>query len=127
MKKTFTLFITLFILSFVGKAQVKNEVAKSLSDGNASNLVVYFHDNVDLSILNKDDLYTKAECRVKLNQFFTQVKPSNFSILHEGKSNTGLEYVIGTLSTESGDYRVSFYLKDEGNGERVQQLMIDKE
>lgn len=123
----FTLFITLITLSLFGTAQVKNEVAKSLSDGNATNLVAHFHDNVDLSILNHDDLYTKAECRAKLSQFFSQVKPTSFTILHEGKSNTGLEYVIGTLSTENGNHRVSFYLKDEGNGERVQQLMIDKE
>ncbi|MFT6323771.1 MAG: hypothetical protein ACJAWO_001327, partial [Halieaceae bacterium] len=67
------------------------------------------------------------EAEKLIYNFFHAHQPSDFEILHEGKSKTGLEYTIGTLKTNNGNFRVSIYVNKTTQSEYIQQLFIDAE
>lgn len=123
---TFGLLVGL-LLATSGFTQVAKHANSALANGNATNLVQLFSTQVDLTLLDQDDLFTKAEAKTLLINFFEKNVPSSFEELHTGESATGLKYVIGKLTTSTGTYRVSFYYKADGSTELIQQLMIDNE
>ena len=106
---------------------ISDKIAEAFKAGDSAGLAAYFKANVDLSILEEDDLYSKANAEKKLATFFQNHPVSSFSILHEGQSNNGLQYTIGSLETSNGTFRVSFYVKEENGQAFIQQIMIDEE
>ncbi len=110
---------------FVAADDITDQIGLAFKAGNAEEIVKHCRNNVDLTILETNDLYTKAEAKQKLNDFFDANPPKDFRILHRGKSKSGLEYAIGTLITENTQFRVSFYIKTEDGKSLIQQLMID--
>jgi len=120
---TFSLIVALFFVSSL-TAQVAKQANDALAKGDAGSLVSLFNDQVDLTLLDQDDLFSRADAKALLMNFFEANQPNAFQELHTGESATGLKYVIGRLSTSTGSYRVSFYYKAD---EQIQQLMIDNE
>jgi len=117
----------MFVAFCTVNGQVADQVAQALKAGNAAQLGTYFADNVDLTIGEVEEVFAKAKAVEQLTQFFQQNSVTDFHKLHQGKSDGGLQYVIGNLSTRETDFRVSFYIKSTGDKEVVQQLMIDEE
>lgn len=126
MKKHYLLFLSL-LFSIASFAQAKDKASSSLKVGDAKSLVSVFNLNTDMTILDQDDLFSKADAEVILNNFFLKNKPTQFHIIHEGKSSSGEEFIIGSLETENGNFRVSFYYKNVNGKELIQQFMIDNE
>ena len=69
----------------------------------------YFNQNVELVVLDNDNVYSKAQARQIVSNFFKNFtpKPNGFSILHQG-GKEGAKYVIGNLLTTKGNFRVYF-------------------
>lgn len=124
-KQIFTFSILLFLLSsFTG---ITEDITAALKQGNAFKLSAFFQDKVDITILEESDLLSKLEAEKMLYDFFHDHDPSDFKVLHHGESKSGLEYTIGKLITNNGDFRVSFYIKKTANSEYIQQIIIDAE
>ena len=117
-------FLLIGLSSFTG---ITDDVAAALKAGNAFKLSAFFQSKVDLTILDESDLMTKLEAEKMVYDFFHDNKPTDFVILHQGKSKSGLEYTIGKLTTDKGIFRVSFYINKTGNSEHIQQIIIDSE
>ena len=111
---------TLFLFAFSG---IADQISNALKTGNTTEIAKYFKSNIDLSILGEDDLYSKEDATRMIGNFLKKHQPSDFKILHQGNSKKGLEYTIGALSTNTGNFRVSFYI----NNGLIQQLKIDKD
>lgn len=116
--------ISLALASFTG---VEDEIATALKTGNAKGLSKYFSSTIDLSVLDEEDVYSKAQAELILKNFFTKHPPKSFKVMHKGTSKLGLKYTIGTLETSKGTYRVTFYVKKTGSKDYLQQLRIDEE
>ena len=67
------------------------------------------------------------EAEKMVYDFFHEYHPSEFKILHQGKSKSGLKYTIGKLFTDKGDFRVSYYINKTESTEYIQQIIIDSE
>jgi hypothetical protein len=117
-------FLLIFLCSFTG---ITEDVATALKSGSAFKLSKFFQEKIDLTILDDSDLIGKLEAERKLYAFFHENHPSNFEILHQGESKSGLEYTIGKLVTSNGNYRVSYYIKKTADSEFIQQIIIDTE
>lgn len=118
---TITLGMALLFMSFF--SGIADQVSTALKSGNAVEIAKYFKSNVDLSILDEDDLYPKADAQKMITNFFRKHQPTDFKVLHQGNSNKGLEYTIGKLTTNNGNFRISFYI----NSDLIQQFTIDKD
>lgn len=103
-------------------------IARALSSGDADGLAKYFGNNVEISILDKEQTYSKTQGADVLRGFFNTNKPKSFSQVHRGTSRESSDqYCIGNLVTGAGNYRVYLYLKVAGSNVTVQEIRFDKE
>lgn len=105
-----------------------DEVSSAIRSGDAKGIAKFFNGNVELTIINQEDVYSKAQAEMVLRDFFTKNTAKSFSIIHNGVSKEGDKYAIGTLSTTQGvNYRTYFYIKESGGSSYIQELRFERE
>lgn len=102
-------------------------ISKAISDGNAETLGQYFDESVEVSVLEKEDVYTKTNAVKVVKDFFAKYKPKAFSQVHQGASKANAQYAIGNLSTDNGAFRVYLYLQTSGSDAKIQEIRFDRE
>jgi hypothetical protein len=113
--------VTKTISVAVVPSTLKQALLTGFKTGNAPVISAYFSQNVDISLLGKDNLYSKSQAEQVLKTFFSEHKPSNFVINHEGQSSNA-KYYIGTLSTFKGTFRITINTKSN----LIARLTIEK-
>ncbi len=116
------LLILLPILSF---SQIPGQIIEGFKDGNAKIVASHFNENIEMTILERQNVCSQAQGEQILKDFFSKNKPSDFQISHKGGETT--VYAIGKLLTSNGNFRVYFLLKPNGNKPRIVQLRIEKD
>ncbi|MGN0309435.1 MAG: DUF4783 domain-containing protein [Bacteroides sp.] len=127
MQKRVLLFLVTF--AFWGASLLAQDVPEGVvaafRKGSAQELKGCLSEQVDL-LMDSRNVSTERETTLaKLSDFFTRNKVSSFSVNHQGKRNES-SFVIGTLSTDKGDYRVNCFFKLVKNRYVVHQIRIDK-
>jgi len=117
--------ILLFVNVEISKAgDLPDGIVNSLKTGNAKELAKHFNANIDLTLIDKQEIYSKTQAELILKEFFSKNVPSNFTIIHQGEKE-GSKYVIGNLTTSKGTFRVSLFLKSQDNTQVIHQLRIE--
>ena len=107
---------------------ITDDVAAAIKTGNASNVSKFFSANVDLKILDKEDVYSKAQAELILKDFFAKNPIKSYAVIHKGTSKTGDQFVIGSYETSAGKKFRSYSLfKKEGAALTIQQLRFEDE
>jgi len=105
---------------------LKTAVETGFETANAKLIAQHFATNVDISLIGKENLYSKSQAEQVLKTFFLENKPSWFTIIHQGKaSNT--EYYIGSLETEKGKFRITVNVKLVTKKEFISHLTIESD
>ena len=115
----------LIFASLNTSAQVPDEIILSLQTGNAKVLASYFNDNVELVVIDNDNVYSKAQAKQIVGNFFNSFAPESFNVIHQG-GKEGSKYVIGNLVTNNGNFRIYFLLKSNNGKDYIHQLRIEK-
>ena len=102
------------------------KISTSFNTGNSAGVSELFLSSIDLSVDGNDDVYSKAQASQILKSFFDRNPVIKFAVNHEGASRTNDIYRIGTLSTKTGSYRVTFFLKNENGKYLIKELRIEK-
>lgn len=123
---TLVLFIGFFSFFQPVNGQIPDEIILCLKSGNAKTLSGYFNQNVELVVPENDNVYSKAQAQLIVNDFFNAYVPQTFSIIHQG-GKEGAQYVIGNLATKKGSFRVYFLLKKSDGKDYIHQLRIEKQ
>jgi hypothetical protein len=130
--KFFKIFpVTVFLLiSFHLSAQeqikIPGGIAIAFKAGNAAELSKYMNSTVELLLIDKEDFYKKNVAEAILKDFFNSYPTKDFIVRFQGAKND-LQYAIGNLKTERGDFRVYFLLKKVGQELLIQQIRIEIE
>ena len=101
-------------------AEVPSEIISALNNGDASLLSNYLNSSVELFIENKNDVFRRPQASEIIADFFRKNRVSGFQLLHKGNKDAAT-FVIGTLKTASGSFRV--YVLTRKN--EIQQLRIE--
>ncbi|MBD0331559.1 MAG: DUF4783 domain-containing protein [Chitinophagaceae bacterium] len=125
MQKVLTLASAVCLIAFASfrPAAGLDEVIAALKAGNASELSKYLDDNVEISLPDKTDSYSKAQSMMILRDFFSTTGVRNFQLKHKG-DNSGNQFCIGTLQTRSGSYRTTVFMKVKNGRQVVKQLIF---
>lgn len=99
-------------------------LVSAFKTGNATKIASYFDDNVDLSILENENLYSKSQAEQILKNFFLKHKPTDFTIVHKGKSGQS-EYFIGELTCADAIFRVTINSKSADANKKITSLKIE--
>jgi hypothetical protein len=123
MKKIFTLlFLSVLVIGSAFRSIPGiDDVVNALRSGNASEVGKYIEDNVELSLPDKSDNYSKAQAIVILKDFFAQNTVTGFEVKHTG-DNSGNQFCIGTLRTKSGDYRATIFMKTKNSRQSLKEI-----
>lgn len=129
MKKTIKLLLSVLLIATVVKAaDVFDDIGTAIRSGDARQIARFFNNNVDLTIFNQEEVYSKAQAEMVLKDFFSKNAPKSFTIIHKGVSKEGARYAIGTLTTTQGqNIRTYFFVKESGGNSSIQELRFEKE
>ena len=114
-----------FITSFFPE-DIPEGIITAIRTGSASNLAKYFNINVELTIDNNEEIYSKEQAELILKDFFSKNTPSAFDVLHKG-GKEGSRYAIGNLTTSNGNFRITILVKIKDSQPYIHQLRIEKE
>ncbi len=117
----------LLYISFASGQTAVDVISKSLKTGDAPTLAGYFHATIDLTVIQKQGTYSKSQAEQVVKSFFSENKPSDFTVNHNGTSGEGSKYIIGSLTTSTGEYRVYIYFKNLNGEELIQTLRFEIE
>lgn len=125
MKKIFTLIIVLFtaLSSFSQKISI-TDVVTAMKAGNATQVARFFDANVEISMPDKSNSYSKSQAELVIKDFFSNNTVKGFDIIHKGE-NAGSEYCIGTLVTKNGSFRTTIFMKQKGDTQLLQELRFE--
>ena len=123
MKKIFTpvLVLALVVASSFNSLTGIDEVISALRSGNSAELSKYFDDNVELTLPDKSDSYSKAQAQLIVKDFFGNNGVKGFDLKHKGDSPGG-HFCIGTLQTNSGNFRTNVFMKTKNGKEVVKEI-----
>lgn len=103
---------------------VIGKISDVFKSGNAQELSAYFNKTIEIEIDGEENFYSKAQAELLMKDFFNKNKPTKFQVNHKGaKDSNG--FAIGTLTTDSKIFRVSIFLKADGNTSLIHQLRIE--
>ena len=121
MKHFITLSIIIaFLSSFTFRIGIDDVIA-ALKTGNASAVAKYFDNNVDISMPDKSNSYSKAQAILILKDFFDNNEVKTFEVKHKGDQNGG-QFCVGTLQTKSGNYRTTIFMKTMSGKDFIKTL-----
>jgi len=115
----------LLLLSSNLFCQIPGQIENGLKTGNAKMIASCFNDNVELVILDKENVCSKEQGEMILNDFFSKNKPTDFKLTHQG--GTDSVYGIGKMQTANANFRIYFMLKSFANKPLLVQLRIEKD
>jgi hypothetical protein len=123
MKKIFTsllLSAALVLSSFTMQSGIDNVIG-AIRSGNATELSKYFDDNIELTLPDKSDSYSKAQALLIVKDFFANNGVSGFDLKHKGDT-PGKNFCIGTLKTSSGSFRTNVFMKTKNGKDVVREI-----
>lgn len=110
-----------FLSAFTTQSGIENVIV-ALRSGNASQLSSSFDDNVELTLPDKSDNYSKAQAQLIVKDFFSNNSVKGFEVKHKGDSPGGGHFCIGTLQTNAGNFRTNVFMKVKNGKEVVKEI-----
>ena len=115
------MFASVLLLSSFTLQSGIDEVIGALRSGNSTELSKFFDDNVELTLPDKSDSYSKAQAQVIVKDFFGNSGVKGFDLKHKGDSPGG-HFCIGTLQTNAGNFRTNVFMKTKNGREVVKEI-----
>ena len=113
-------FLCVIPLLQAQSVEVPAAIINALNSGDANQISNYLNSNVELFIENKNDVFSKPQATEIIADFFRKNRVNSFQLLHKGNKDAA-SFVIGTLKTVSGNFRL--YVLTRKN--EIQQLRIE--
>lgn len=124
MKRLFSTLLLgsiLMLSSFTTAQNGIEEVINALRSGNSAQLSGHFAENVEVTLPDKSDSYSRAQAQLIVKDFFTNNGVKGFDLKHKGDSPGG-HFCIGTLQTNAGNFRTNVFMKVKNGKEEVKEI-----
>jgi hypothetical protein len=123
MRKIFFLstIVVAFLMSAFKPIAGLDDVINALKEGNAQELSRYIDDNIEISLPDKSDNYSRTQAVMVLKDFFSNNGVTGFDVQFKGE-NGGGQYCIGNLKTKSGVYRTTVFLKSKEGKQVIKEI-----
>jgi hypothetical protein len=127
MKTKAIILLLVSISSLAFMPDIIDGISTAIRSGNPKNISKYFIENIDLKVIAQEDVYSKQQAEMILKDFFTKHPVKSYTVAHKSEPKAGSQYVIGTLETENGKFRIYFLIKTTGSETLIQQFRIETE
>lgn len=120
------IFFAALALSPALYGQITTDITKSFKAGDADLLAVYFNSRIKLSIFDKEYEPSQTQGKEIMREFFRDHPPVSFELKFESAKKDS-KFIIGSLKTKSGNYRVNVFFKKFDGKDLIHLLKIEKE
>lgn len=110
----------------VAKADIIEEIAAYMKNGDVKSLSNYFASTVELNILNQEEIYSNIQAGIILKDFFQKNPPKSYRIIHKVNSNANYKFGVILLNTSKNVFRVSYELKANSGKFLIAQIRIEE-
>jgi hypothetical protein len=117
--------ISSFLIPFQLQADLINDVCQHFKSGSANEIASSFNANIDLSISDEADVYSKPQAEQILRDFFIKHVPLSSSVIHVINTNPNYQIGILSLGTKSGKFRITVTFKKTSGAFLITELRID--
>ena len=114
----------LLSVSLLMAQEIPAGVITAFKRGSSQELSKYMGDKVNL-VLQGSSANVDKKATAMMQEFFTENKVNAFDVNHQGKRDES-SFVIGTLTTTKGKFRVNCFLKKVQTQYLIHQIRIDK-
>lgn len=126
MKLLYLPLLVIFYLMPTGAGPIE-KVAELIRQGNVGELSKMFANNVEITMQNDDNVYSKVQAGLILEKFFSQNKPVSVKIFHKVNSNPKYQFAVVILNTQKGPFRITYTLKETDSSLMLIELRIEAE
>ena len=126
----FPYLLLLFALYLVPASSVADpidKVADLIRHGNVHELSQLFAPNIDITILDEQNVYSKTQAELILDNFFSENKPQTVKMLHKINSNPNYQFGVLIVTTEKSVFRIAFTLKQTDGNLALIEMRIETE
>jgi hypothetical protein len=120
------LLMNMLVLPQVLGQTVPSGLSEAISKGDATSMSDWFHQSLELTIMEKEYETSKYQATRILESFFKNNTPTGFTISFEGIKEQS-KYAIGTMSTSNGSFRVNMFFLNKDEKQLIYYLSIEKE
>lgn len=124
--KKYMVFMGVFLMLLVKVQAQNNMINAALGTGDSRTLAANFDNNVNVTILDNENTYSKAQAEMVIKDFFAKHAPKSFAAVHEGTSPEGSKFSVGTLTTASGNFRTFVLIKQKGSTFLIQEIRFEE-
>jgi len=124
--RTFILTCVSLLLVSSSFAGPPENILSSIKNSDAEKLSEYFDSNIDLKILEKENIFSKAQAKILVRDFFAGHKVTSVTVNHEGGPDNA-RFAICNLSTTQGSFRLYFLLKTKDGQPLIQKFRIERD
>ena len=127
--KTQKLLIILLLI-FWGAAQgqdVFTNMKAAINACDSDQMAKYFNQNLDVNIEGNLNAFSKAQAAFAIAEFFKAHPPADFTIVHKGQSQGGLQYAIGKYISDKDTYTVLMRVKESASARLVHEISFTKD
>ncbi|MDZ4759238.1 MAG: DUF4783 domain-containing protein [Bacteroidota bacterium] len=104
---------------------MSDKIARNIKAGNATELSSSFNTSIELSIMGREETYSKTQAEMILKDFFAKNKPKNFTISNKGVSDAATKFINGKLETNAGIYKIYILMKSNSGSFLITELRIE--
>jgi len=116
----------IFIIAIVFPFFCSSQISSAFRAGNYVESSKYLGNIVRLNWLGDESQASSLEVTNKLKELFELCEVENFRIIHDGESDSGLQYAMGELFCKEGAYSITYYYTTKNATEIIEELIIEK-
>ena len=103
-----------------------SEISNQFRKGNTKELSKHLSSSVNLSLMNSENVYSKAQSEIILDRFFKEYPPQSLKIIHRLDNNSNFQHAVFLLNTAKGDFRVAVSLRGAEANLQLIEIRIEK-
>jgi hypothetical protein len=126
MQKILVLALML-MASAVGAQDIFGPMKAAIKAGNGDELAKHFNQNLDVNIEGNLNAFSKTQAAFAVTEFFKAHPPTDFTIVHKGASQGGLQFAIGKYVSKEEIYTVMMRVKEAGKAMLISDISFVKE
>lgn len=103
-----------------------DKITASIRSGDVVELSQYFDESLEIITPESDGVYSQNQAVQVLKTFFQKYPCSSFDLSHTGNSAGGSKFLIASYVSGNNTFRVSVFLKKEGENFLIQELTFEE-
>jgi hypothetical protein len=112
----------------LAQGDVMGGVKSAIKAGSSKDLARNFSSVVEITLEGGEATnYSSTQAEFVMKNFFSKHPPVDFSYSHQGASDKGQRYAIGTYTAKSGTYTVLVRMKEAGGKYLIQSMNFIKD